>query len=97
MAFISLTLAGVGDMPVSNRPAEVGVWALHTERQECGIESARIELQSKEERLFPDKLLYKIIYESRFCRLWAVWQARRRFTIKRLISDFATALEPGPG
>ena len=41
------------------------------ERPECEIDSARLELRSEAERLFPDKAqLYEIIYESRFCRLW---------------------------
>ena len=41
------------------------------ERPECEIESARSELRSEAEQLFPDKAqLYEIIYESRFCRLW---------------------------
>jgi hypothetical protein len=40
------------------------------ERPEFEIESARSELRSEAERLFPDKAqLYEIIYESRFRRL----------------------------
>ena len=44
---------------------------LHMACASCEIESARIELRSEAERLFPDKAqLYEIICESRFCRLW---------------------------
>jgi hypothetical protein len=41
------------------------------ERPHCEIQSARLELRSEAERLFPEKSqLYEIIYESRFRRLW---------------------------
>jgi hypothetical protein len=49
------------------------------ERPECEIESARIELRSEAERLFPDRAqLYEIIYESRFCRLWEQFRKQGR-------------------